>query len=130
MKYTPRPGRNTDSHLHAELVLLTALRGKVLGEAEQLFLKHKICEIASVIEVTIVKFSIGSDRIRMLISYPTKVCISKFVNSIKSVSSRKLREEFPKVPCHGDKLWSPTYLAVSCGVNSDAAVDVFLSEHG
>ncbi len=52
-----------------------------------------------------------------LISYPPKVPISKLVNSLKGVSSRLLRKEFPELQdrFYQGVLWSPSYFAGSCG---------------
>ena len=47
----------------------------------------------------------------------SKISISKLVNSLKGVSSRKLRLEHPDLLQHYWKgvLWSPSYFAGSCG---------------
>lgn len=44
--------------------------------------------------------------------------LSKFVNNFKSVSSRKLRQEFPeqiKKFYHKEVLWNSSYFIASCG---------------
>ena len=49
------------------------------------------------------------------VAYPPKVAISKLVNSLKGVSSRRLKQEFPDLArryCRG-ALWSPSYFAAS-----------------
>jgi putative transposase len=40
--------------------------------------------------------------------------VSRLVNSLKGVSSRRLRQHF-RVRTHRDHLWSPSYFAASCG---------------
>ena len=49
--------------------------------------------------------------------YPPKVSVSKLVNSLKGVSSRLLRKEYPSMDRNYYKgaLWSPSYFAGSCG---------------
>ena len=49
--------------------------------------------------------------------YPPKVALSKLVNSLKGVSSRKLREIRPEVSgrYHDGVLWSASYFVASCG---------------
>ena len=59
-------------------------------------------------------------RVYLLINYPPKVQLSKRINSLKGVSSRIIRKEFPQIKCHwtGKKsgaLWSPSYFAGSIG---------------
>lgn len=49
--------------------------------------------------------------------YPPKVSLSKLVNSLKGVSSRKLRDMRPEITgrYHQGVLWSPSYFVASCG---------------
>ncbi len=57
------------------------------------------------------------DHVHLLVNYPPKIAISKLVNSLKGVSSRLLRKEFPQLHNRFYKgvLWSPSYFAGSCG---------------
>jgi putative transposase len=55
----------------------------------------------------------------LLVDFPPKVAISKLVNSLKGVSSRRLRQEFPDLVrhyWHAQRLWSGSYSAGSVGV--------------
>ena len=54
------------------------------------------------------------DHVHLLVEYPPTVRLSKLVNSLKGVSSRRLRQRF-RIRTHRDHLWSPSYLAASCG---------------
>lgn len=50
--------------------------------------------------------------------YPPKGAISKLVGSLKGVSARRLRQEFPdhsRRYLWGARFWSPSYFAASCG---------------
>jgi putative transposase len=52
------------------------------------------------------------------VHYPPKVALSNLVNSLKGVSARRLRQEFPahiRKYLWGDHFWSPSYFAASCG---------------
>jgi putative transposase len=64
------------------------------------------------------------DHVHLLIKYPPKVAVSALVNSLKGVSSRRLRQDFTgkvnRASIHG-RFWSPSYLAASCG---DAALPI------
>ena len=46
-------------------------------------------------EAELKEFDGEKDHVHLLINYPPKVPISKLVNSLKGVSSRLLRNEFP-----------------------------------
>ena len=54
------------------------------------------------------------DHAHFLIEYSPKLSISQIVNSLKGVSSRRLRKHYNLTP-HQQHLWSPSYFAVSCG---------------
>ena len=58
------------------------------------------------------------DHVHLLVNYPPKVSLSKLVNSLKGVSSRKLRLHHPELikPAYmKNALWSPSYFAGSVG---------------
>ena len=70
-----------------------------------------------------------SDHVHLLINYPPKVSVSKLVNSLKGVSSRKVRQQkFKSVDSKlwGDSLWSPSYFARSCGGASIEVVKQYI----
>lgn len=58
-----------------------------------------------------------SDHVHLLVTYPPSLALSTLINSLKGVSSRLLRKEFPELSaqCHQGHLWSPSYFAASCG---------------
>jgi putative transposase len=54
------------------------------------------------------------DHLHLLVEYPPTIAIVRRpVNSLKGVSSRRLRQH-SNVRTHRDHLWSPSYLAPSC----------------
>ena len=57
------------------------------------------------------------DHVHLLVEFPPKVAVSKLVNSLKGVSSRRLRTLRPEVAARyrNGVLWSPSYFAASCG---------------
>ncbi|MGT5280898.1 IS200/IS605 family transposase, partial [Escherichia coli] len=57
------------------------------------------------------------DHVHMLIEYPPTVQLSVLVNSLKAVTSRRLRNEFLDLRGAYGKavLWSRSYFAGSCG---------------
>jgi putative transposase len=66
----------------------------------------------------LIEFNGDEDHVHLMIHYPPTVEISKLVNSLKGVSSRLLRKEFwPHLRKYlwGNRLWSPSYFAASCG---------------
>jgi len=55
--------------------------------------------------------------VHLLVNFPPSVELSKLVNSLKGVSSRLLRKQFPALEqqCWKGVLWSRSYFAASCG---------------
>ena len=72
-------------------------------------------------EVDLRAFTGRSDHGHLLVFYPPKVRLSELVNSLKGVSSRRLKQEFPAINAvwsvHKSRgvLWSPSYFAGSVG---------------
>jgi putative transposase len=54
------------------------------------------------------------DHVHLLVEHPPTVALSRLVNSLKGVSSRRLRQRF-WLRTHRDHQWSPSYFAASCG---------------
>ncbi|WP_280892236.1 IS200/IS605 family transposase [Streptomyces sp. LBL] len=64
------------------------------------------------------EFNGERDHVHLLVHYPPKVAISRLVGSLKGVSARRLRPEFPshiRKYLSGEHFWSPSYFAASCG---------------
>ena len=82
------------SDLKAHLVLTTKYRRKVLT-AMMIDRLHEIFEsLLDKFDGKIIEFNGESDHAHLLFRYHPEVQLSKLVNSLKSVSSRKLRQEF------------------------------------
>jgi putative transposase len=55
--------------------------------------------------------------VHLLVHYPPKIALSRLLNSLKGVSARRLRQEFPghiHKYLWGEHFWSPSYFAGSC----------------
>lgn len=55
------------------------------------------------------------EHLHALIEYPPKLSVSKIVNALKGVSSRRYGQAGFQKPKNGKALWSPSYFAVSVG---------------
>ncbi len=68
-------------------------------------------------EAELVEMDGETDHVHLLVNYPPKVAVSVLVNSLKGVSSRKLKQTCPAIQKHYFKntLWSRSYFASSCG---------------
>ena len=55
------------------------------------------------------------DHVHLLVTYPPQVAVSRLVNPLKGVSSRRLRLALPGSDAPRATLWSPSYFAASAG---------------
>jgi putative transposase len=57
------------------------------------------------------------DHIHLLFQYYPQLELPKFVGNVKSITSRRLRAEFPELAERFKKsvLWNESYLIASCG---------------
>ena len=112
-----RTGRHCVFNMHVHLVFITKYRRKVfkkpvLNAMQGYF--HKVC---SDFDAELREFDGGDNHVHLLVHYPPKVAVARLVNSLKGVSSRRLKQEFPDLTrhYHNNALWSPSYFAGSCG---------------
>jgi putative transposase len=106
------------SDLKAHLVLTTKYRRKLFTK-EMLERMHEILEdLLTKWECKIVEFNGQENHIHLLFQYHPGIELSKFVNSVKTVTSRRLRSEFEERVnkfYYKDVLWNGSYFIASCG---------------
>lgn len=112
-----RTGRHCIFNLHAHLVFVTKYRRKVLTKATIERLNDIFEDVCNSFDAQLVEMNGEHDHVHLLVNYPPKLSLSRLVNSLKGVSSRLLRKEFPELEGRYYKrvLWSPSYFAGSCG---------------
>ena len=67
---------------------------------------------------SVYEFNGENNHVHLLVNFSPKVAVARLVNSLKGVSSRRLRQEFPDLARHyhrANKLWSGSYFAGSVG---------------
>lgn len=89
--------------MHVHLVFVTRYRRNVFTKE----ILDELCGIFSNVcngfEAELVAFDGEDDHVHLLVSYPFNVSVSALINSLKSVSSRRIRQE--KYPSIRNKLW-------------------------
>ena len=86
---------------------------KMLTRCEQV-----MAEVCADFGATLAEFNGAQDHAHLLVQYPPKVALSHLVNSLKGVSSRRLRQDFAdriNPAAMRGRLRSPSYFARSCG---------------
>jgi putative transposase len=112
-----RPGRHCVFKLHVHLVFVTKYRRSVLTEAAHETLRAIFTKVCRDFEAVLVDTDGEDDHVHLLVEYPPKVALSTLVNSLKGVSSRRLRQQHLEIAARYYKgvLWSPSYFAASSG---------------
>jgi putative transposase len=113
-----RRGRTCVFLMHVHLVFVTKFRKQIFTKQILDDLKEMFTNICSDFEAHLVEFDGERDHVHLLVDYPPKVAISRFVNSLKGVSSRLIRKKgYPSIQkaLWGESLWSPSYFAGACG---------------
>lgn len=86
-----RTGRHCVFMLHAHLIFVTKYRGEVFTPSSLDRLEAILKEVCRGFGVDLVEFNGEQDHIHLLINYPPKTTLSTLINSLKGVSSRKLK---------------------------------------
>ncbi|MBB6344081.1 putative transposase [Nonomuraea muscovyensis] len=97
---------------------MTKFRHPVFTDTHLTRLEEITRSVCADFETELAEFDGGDDHVHLLVNFPPKVALSKLVNSLKGVSSRRLRQEFPELAAHyyrANKLWSGSYFAGSVG---------------
>ena len=112
-----RTGRHCVFSLHVHLVFVAKYRRRIFTKLILDRMEEVLKTVCDDFEAELIEFDGERDHVHLLVNYPPKVALSKLVNSLKGVSSRLLRKEFPELEKHFYKgvLWSPSYFAASCG---------------
>lgn len=113
-----RTGRHCCFVLHAHLVFVTKYRHRVFADRHLNRMEEIMRAVCADFEVEMVEFNGEANHVHLLVNFPPKVALSRLVNSLKGVSSRRLRQEFPDLVRHywrAQRLWSGSYFAGSVG---------------
>lgn len=113
-----RTGRHCVFALHAHLVFVTKYRHRVFAARHLVRLEAIMREVCADFETELAEFNGEGSHVHLLVNFPPKIALSKLVNSLKGVSSRRMRQEFPDLRRHyyrANRLWSASYFAGSVG---------------
>ncbi len=119
-----RSGRHCTFMIHVHLVFVAKYRKNIFNQVILEDMKSIFEHVCGKFEAELIEFDGEKDHVHLLINYPPKVSISKLVNALKGISSRKLRAkhgQYLQQFYYKGVLWSPSYFAGSCG---GASIDV------
>ncbi len=104
--------------LHAHLVFVTKYRHPVFTAAHLDRCEEIMRAVCADFGADLREFNGENNHVHLLVNFPPTVALSRLVNSLKGVSSRRLRQEFPDLRRHywrANRLWSGSYFAGSVG---------------
>ena len=106
------------SDLKAHLILTTKYRKDVFTASMLARLNEILEELLIKWECKLVEFNGEENHVHILFQYHPNVMLSKLVNNVKTVTSRRLRKEFSEqinAIYWKDVLWNGSYFIASCG---------------
>jgi putative transposase len=118
MPYDLDKGPHSVYSLHYHLIQVVKYRKKVFVDDSMVdFLKMKTREIADTFQVNILEIECDRDHFHMLFKPTPKLNIPKFINAIKTITSREIQRKFPEVKKElwKGKFWSPSYFLATSG---------------
>jgi putative transposase len=93
-------GRHCALTLHTHLVFITKYRHRVFNDTHLKRMEEIIRAVCADSECQLVEFNSENNHIHLLANLPPKIAPSKLANSLKGVSSRRLRQEYPELVRH------------------------------
>lgn len=110
-----RRERHSVSDLKIHLVCVTKNRKKIFTFESLELIQKSFVEVSKKMDFNVLEFNGEADHIHALIEFPPKLSVSKIVNALKGVSSRRYGQAgYPK-PDGKQSLWSPSYFVCSVG---------------
>lgn len=106
------------SDLKAHLVLTTKYRRKVFTAEMLQRLTEVVGDLCEKWDCKVIEINGEADHIHILFQYYPQMALPKFINNLKSVSSRRLRSEFAERVNKfywKSVLWNESYFIASCG---------------
>lgn len=110
-----RRERHSVTDLKIHLVCVAKYRDEIFSSEELKLIEEVFRHVAKQMNFQILEISGEDEHVHALIEYPPKLSVSKIVNALKGVSSRRYGQAGFKKPQGKSALWSPSYFAVSVG---------------
>ena len=91
-----RTGRHCVFRMYVHLVFVTKYRRKVFTDGILSDMESIVRETCATMGCELVEFNGETDHVHLLVSMPPTVELSRLVNSLKGVSSRIMRRDYPE----------------------------------
>jgi putative transposase len=127
-----RTGRHCVFILHVHLVFVTKYRHPVFTARHLERMEQIMRAVCADFGAELREFNGEAEHVHLLVHFPPTVAVSRLVNSLKGVTSRRLRQEFPDLRAHywrANRLWSGSYFAGSVGGAPISVLCQYIEQH-
>jgi putative transposase len=127
-----RTGRHCVFILHVHLVFVTKYRHPVFTARHLERMEQIMRAVCADFGAELREFNGEAEHVHLLVNFPPTVAVSRLVNSLKGVTSRRLRQEFPDLRAHywrANRLWSGSYFAGSVGGAPISVLRQYIEQH-
>ena len=118
MKYKLDKGAHSVYALQYHFVQVVKYRRDIFSNDNIIdFLKQKILEISDTFEVEILEQECDKDHIHIIFKAKPTLDIPKYINTLKTITSREIKRKFPEVKqkLWKESFWSPSYFLATTG---------------
>jgi putative transposase len=132
MRYNLQKSAHSAYAMHYHLIFCTAYRAKAISEPVGERLKDIVAELMPRFGAIPVAQETDFDYIHILFSAKPSTELTKLINSLKGVTARRIRQEFPEMKRHlwGEKFWSPSYCLITTGQVSIDVLKRYIDSQG
>ena len=126
-----RRGRTVVNDLHVHLVFVTVKRGEILSAPMLATCEQVMRDVCTDFTAELREFNGHGDYVHVLVHYLPTMTLSRLVGSLKTVSSRLLRDaraDLVGTAGDGEALWSPSYFAGTCGGDPVSVISDFIAQ--
>ena len=125
-----RKGSHTQYDIKYHIVWITKYRYKILNGKIAYRLRELLRQGCEAKKIIIVKGSVSSDHVHMLVSCPPNISVSEMMQYLKGRSSKKLQEEFPELKKRywGQHLWATGYFCRTVGTVSEEMIKDYIEK--
>ena len=124
-----RKSSHVQYDIQMHIVWTTKYRYKVLNGRIGERVRELIRQSCNSMDVTIISGSVGRDHIHLLVSMPPSLSVSKLVQQLKGVTSRKILMEYREVKQRywGGHMWAVGYLCRSVGFVTEKVIKDYIA---
>lgn len=133
MKYELSSGCHSVYALQYHFVQCVKYRKKALDNPKIVeLLKELVHDISKNRDVDVLNIECDKDHMHLLFKAKPTTELPKYINAIKTITSREIRRNYPEVKniLWGDAFWSPSYFLASTGQVTLDALKKYVENQG